>query len=206
MGRPRTVSDEQVLDATLAVLGELGVQGLTLAAVARRCGVRAPSLSERFGSKRRLLLRALRRGADAGVLQLRAAAEAPGTACAAIVAVLGGLAAGVGDRRAAAAMLSLLQLDVEDEEIGLVAARYMTEVRAVLRRLLDRAQADGELLPGDAAARALALQSAFHGSLLVWALDRGTDAASARVRRVVGHLLAEWSGRPVEPGGRNGPV
>ena len=103
-------------------------------------------------------------------------------------------------------MLSLLQLDVKDEEIGLVAARYMTDLRAVLRRLLDRAQADGELLPGDAAARALALQSAFHGSLLVWALDRGTDAAPARVRRVVGHLLAEWSGRPAEPGGRHGPV
>jgi AcrR family transcriptional regulator len=193
VGRPRTVSDEQVLDAALAVLGESGVPGLTLAAVAARCGVRAPSLSGRFGSKRLLLLRALRRGAEAGVAQLAAAADVPGPVRPAITATLGGLAAGVGDRRAAAAMLSLLQLDVEDEELGRVAAAYMTEVRAVLRRLLDRAQAAGELRPGDVDARALALQSAFHGSLLVWALDRGPGSAADRARHVVDVLLADWS-------------
>ena len=193
MGRPRTVSDEQVLDATLAVLGELGIGGLTLAAVGRRCGVRAPSISERFGSKRQLLLRAVRRGAEAGVAQLRVAIEGAETACSAIVAVLGGLAAGVGDRRGAAALLSLLQLDVEDEEIGAVAAWYVAEARTLLRQLLERAQTDGELLSGDADVRALTLQSAIHGSLLVWALDRGVDSAAARARRVVEHLLAEWS-------------
>ena len=193
MGRPRTVSDEQVLDATLAVLGELGVKGLTLAAVARLCGIRAPSISERFGSKRQLLLRAVSRGAEAGLAQLAVATEGPDTACSALVAVLDGLAAGVGDRRGAAAMLSLLQLDVEDEELGAVAARYVAEARTLLRRLLERAQADGELLPGDAGMRALALQSAFHGSLLVWALDRGTDSAAARARGIVEHLLAEWA-------------
>jgi AcrR family transcriptional regulator len=194
VGRPRTVSDEQVLDAALAVLGELGVQGVTLALVAERCGVRAPSLSERFGSKRQLLLRAARRGAEAGVARITAATEAPGPACPAIVAALGGLAAGVGDRRGAAAMLSLLQLDVEDEELGLVTAEYMDTVRSVLRRLLERAEADGELVPADPAARALALQSAFHGSLLVWTLDRGTEPVADRARRVVDHLLSEWSG------------
>lgn len=193
MGRPRAVSDEQVLDATLAVLGELGVKGLTLAAVARLCGIRAPSISERFGSKRQLLLRAVSRGAEAGLAQLAAATEGPDTACSALVAVLDGLAAGVGDHRGAAAMLSLLQLDVEDEELGAVAARYMAEARTLLRRLLERAQADGELLPGDAGIRALALQSAFHGSLLVWALDRGTDSAAARARGIVEHLLTEWA-------------
>ena len=194
MGRPRTVSDEQVLDAALAVLGELGVHGVTLALVAERCGVRAPSLSERFGSKRQLLLRAVRRGAAAGVARITAATEAPGPACPAIVAALGGLAAGVGDRRGAPAMLSLLQLDVDDEELGLFTAEYMNPVRSLLRRLLERAQADGELVPGDPDTRALALQSAFHGALLVWTLDRGTDSVADRTRHVVEHLLAEWSG------------
>jgi AcrR family transcriptional regulator len=69
----------------------------------------------------------------------------------------------------------------------------MAEARTLLRRLLERAQADGELLPGDAGIRALALQSAFHGSLLVWALDRGTDSAAARARGIVEHLLTEWA-------------
>ena len=196
MGRPRTVSDEQVLDATSAVLGELGVGGLTLAAVGRRCGIRAPSISERFGSKRQLLLRAVSRGAEAGVAQLRAASEGADTACSAIVAVLGELAAGVGDRRGAAAMLSLLQVDLEDEELGAVAAWYVAEVRTLLRRLLQRAQTGGELRAGDADRRALALQSAFHGSLLVWALDRSAVPAGEHARGTVEHLLTEWAPSP----------
>jgi AcrR family transcriptional regulator len=198
MGRPRTVSDEQILDATLAVLGELGTTGLTLAAVGRRCGIRAPSISERFGSKRQLLLQAVSRGAEAGLAQLAGASEGSDTACSAIVAALDDLAAGVGGRREAAAMLSLLQLDVEDDELGAIAARYMAEARNLLRRLLERAQIDGELLPGDADLRAVALQSAFHGSMLVWAVDRGADSVAARARRVVEHLLTEWATFPGE--------
>ena len=66
-------------------------------------------------------------------------------------------------------MLSLLQLDLEDEEPGAVAACYVAEVRALLRRLLQRAQTGGELRAGDVGERA-----------------RGT----------VEHLLTEWAPSP----------
>jgi AcrR family transcriptional regulator len=55
-GRPRSVSDEAIFDAVRAVVTEVGPSGLTLAAIADRVGLSAPALTQRFGSKRSLLL------------------------------------------------------------------------------------------------------------------------------------------------------
>ena len=55
-GRPRTVSDDAIFEAVAAVVTEAGPTGLTLAAVADRVGLSAPALTQRFGSKRSLLL------------------------------------------------------------------------------------------------------------------------------------------------------
>src|SRR3954453_134130 len=56
MARPRLVSDAVLLDAAREVLAELGPLKLTLAAVGSRVGLAAPTLMQRFGSKRGLLL------------------------------------------------------------------------------------------------------------------------------------------------------
>jgi AcrR family transcriptional regulator len=55
-GRPRAVSDEAIFEAVTVVVSEVGPTGLTLAAVADRVGLSAPALTQRFGSKRNLLL------------------------------------------------------------------------------------------------------------------------------------------------------
>ena len=73
-GRPRDPQiDAAVLDATLAVLGELGYGSLALEEVARRAGTTKPAIYRRWSSRQQLVLAALRtRLVDAG---------APDTGC-----------------------------------------------------------------------------------------------------------------------------
>jgi AcrR family transcriptional regulator len=59
MPRRKSQTDEQVLDAALAILRDGGVEGLTFAALARRSGLSAATLVQRFGSKPELGRRAL---------------------------------------------------------------------------------------------------------------------------------------------------
>ncbi len=73
MARPRLVSDDVILDATRQVLAELGPAKLTLAAVGARAGLAPPTLLQRFGSKRGLLLASAARSPS---MVLRAAEEA----------------------------------------------------------------------------------------------------------------------------------
>jgi AcrR family transcriptional regulator len=57
--RPKTRSDEQVLDAALELVHAGGVERLTFAAVGERCGLSAATLVQRFGTKATLTHRAL---------------------------------------------------------------------------------------------------------------------------------------------------
>lgn len=56
MARPRSTSDDDLLDAAEQALADNGMRGFTLQAVADRAGVSAPLLVQRFGSKRALLV------------------------------------------------------------------------------------------------------------------------------------------------------
>jgi len=58
MARPRQVTDQQIVDATRAAIGEHGTQA-SLDLVAERLGVTAPALIKRYGSRQKLLLAAL---------------------------------------------------------------------------------------------------------------------------------------------------
>jgi AcrR family transcriptional regulator len=59
MPRPKSRSDEQVLDAALAIVHSGGTGLLTFAALADRCGLSAATLVQRFGTKPALTQRAL---------------------------------------------------------------------------------------------------------------------------------------------------
>ncbi|MET8542281.1 helix-turn-helix domain-containing protein, partial [Kitasatospora sp. NPDC004799] len=56
MPRPRTTSDAEILAATARAIGIHGPGRLTLAHVGAEAGVSPATLSQRFGSKRGLLL------------------------------------------------------------------------------------------------------------------------------------------------------
>ena len=59
MARPRRISDEVVLAGALRVMFRGGPAEFTLAAVAAEAGIAPPTLVQRFGDKRGLILRAL---------------------------------------------------------------------------------------------------------------------------------------------------
>src|SRR4051794_25838683 len=155
MARPRTRSDPEVLSAALRAVAAHGVARLTLADVAQEAGLAPSTLAERFGSKRALLLAAARHAAGEVRLDRRGGAAgaggAAGEAGSPLAAALDGLvalAAGVGDRRAFAHSLALLQLDVEDAGFRAAAAEQFAAVRSQLAALLREALDAGELRPG----------------------------------------------------------
>jgi AcrR family transcriptional regulator len=59
-GRPRDPAvDESIITATIELLGELGYDGLTVAAVASRAGVSKPALYRRWAEKSQLVVEAM---------------------------------------------------------------------------------------------------------------------------------------------------
>src|SRR5436190_8919418 len=59
MPRPRRISDEDVLAGAMRVMSRKGPDEFTLAAVAAEVGIAPPTIVQRFGDKRGLILRAL---------------------------------------------------------------------------------------------------------------------------------------------------
>src|SRR4051812_39474137 len=76
MARPRTVSDDGILDAAAAAVAASGPAAVTLAQIGGLAGVTAGALSQRFGSKRGLLLALARRSAEALPARIATAPDA----------------------------------------------------------------------------------------------------------------------------------
>jgi AcrR family transcriptional regulator len=174
-GRPRSRSDDELLDATERVLGRAGVAGVTIAEVAREAGFAASSLHARFGSKRNLLLAVAARAEPPRPRDDLPPREA-------LIELLVRLAEPVADRATFLAHFTFLQLDLHDPEFGEHARRWTLRLRATIAGLLGAAGYD------DAPTRAAAVHAAQQGALLLWALD-GEGTAPGRVRAAVEPLL-----------------
>lgn len=192
-GRPRSVSDEAIFAAVSAVVTEVGPFGLTLAAVADRAGVSAPALSQRFGSKRNLLV-AYAAASAAGVDDLFERART--TSRDPLSALRKGLVAftsSVSTRPALANNLAFLHLDLTDPELGAHAARQSRLLRRRIADLLREAIERGQLDGADPVALADTLYTTYNGALVTWAIDgRGPLARwlTERVDRVLAPHLA----------------
>lgn len=189
MGRPRVVTDEQVLAATERAISRVGPGALTLTDVAEEAGIAAPTLIKRFGSKRGLLLAFAARG-EAGVhevfVRARAGDRSP------LDALVGGLEMLTAPVRTPAAManhLAFLQLDLADEEFRAHAVAMSRRMRSAIEELLGDAVAAGELARGtDTRALARRVHTMYNGALVTWAIEaRGT--VEAAVREAVDSLL-----------------
>src|SRR5436305_14373924 len=86
MARPRRISDEAVLAGALKVMFRNGPGEFTLAAVAAEVGIAPPTLVQRFGDKRGLILRALAQ--DNGEFAAALAAAPQGRGRAAVIDLL----------------------------------------------------------------------------------------------------------------------
>jgi AcrR family transcriptional regulator len=184
MPRPRTISDEAILDAVLALAHRVGPARVTFAAAAAEAGVSAATLVQRFGGKRELLLAADKRGIDLWVGALgRATAASP------LARVVEGLVAAVHPDATPEYMansVAMLQLDLADPDFHAETLRGARAVRAHIERDLEAALAAGELRAGtDVGALAKLVETTYHGAMLGWAIHREGS-------------LAEWMREQVE--------
>ncbi|MFC6576606.1 TetR family transcriptional regulator [Planomonospora parontospora] len=189
MARPRTTSDEAIMRATGRAVTARGPAGLTLAAVAAEAGLSPAALVQRFGSKRGLLL-AFAAWAAAGAgevfLQARRRHDSP---LAALHGALAELASGLRTPEEVANGLAFLQLDLTDPEFREHAADQARRVREEITGLLADAVA-ARLLAGDTdpVRLARAVQVAYNGALILWAVTGGEDLADA-LRSDIDQLL-----------------
>lgn len=171
MPRPRTMTDEAVLDAVLALAYRVGPARVTFAAAAAEVGLSAATLVQRFGTKRDLLLAADRRGVDLWVGALdRSTAASP------LTRVVEGLvlAAGpVATPEQMANSVGLLQLDLADPDFHAETLRGARAVRARIMRDLGAALEAGELRSGsDIGKLAKLVETTYHGAMIAWAIHR----------------------------------
>jgi AcrR family transcriptional regulator len=196
-GRPRTISDPDILKAAGRAISRVGAVRLTLADVAAEAGLAAPTLVQRFGSKRGLLLAFARQGAPAAQDHFAVIRRRQRSPTRALLAALSGMAGPVDSPEALANHLTVLQLDLTDPEFHALALEHARVVRGELQALLDDAVQAGELRPCDTARLATALQVAYNGALVTWAIHR-RGRLDAWIRGQAELLLQPY--RPPTPG------
>ncbi|MFB4320408.1 TetR/AcrR family transcriptional regulator [Actinomadura sp. 21ATH] len=179
MARPRTTSDEAILEAAARALGRLGPGRLTLGVVAQEAGLAPATLVQRFGSKRGLLLALAGRSGPGARGYFDRAREEHAAPLEILKAALAGMAGNVRTPEEMANGLAFLQLDLTDPEFREHAAAHARTVADEIGALLERAAADGDLAPGtDTAALARSVQITYNGALILWALAGDGDLAA----------------------------
>ncbi|GAA1680187.1 TetR/AcrR family transcriptional regulator [Fodinicola feengrottensis] len=178
-GRPRTITDEQLLAAVGSAVRAIGPIKLTMADVARTAGVSTGALVQRYGSKRGMLLAFLKAGSVGP--GMRAAFEAAADPVDGIQAALAyGMAADQSPDEFANS-LAFLHLDLSDPEFREVLAGYQESQLADLRSYL--------VIAGvERAGLAEVLTALRHGTQIAWAISRDgvlLDALRANVETVL---------------------
>jgi AcrR family transcriptional regulator len=188
--RPRTVSDEEILEATARVIGRRGPQRLTLAEVGGEVGLSAATLVQRFGSKRELLLAFAGAGPSGGDFFAMAGSRHE-TAVDALVEVLACMGQMARTPEEMSNHLAFLQMDLADADFHEITARHFRGMLEGIEGLLAEAVAAGEMECSDTPALARAVQSMANGALLNWAIHREGTAVDA-IRADLAALLAPY--------------
>ncbi|GAA1102857.1 TetR/AcrR family transcriptional regulator [Nocardiopsis composta] len=190
-----------IFDAVASVVTEEGPGGATLAAVAARVGLSGPALTQRFGSKRGLLV-AFAAKAASRVPEVFSRAKAvhddPVTA---VVEALVAMPGRVTSREHLANNLALLQMDLTDPDLREHAVFQSRSLRVQTAVLLSEAVQVGRLADGTSPeALAMDLYTTYSGAMLTWAIDgEGTLEEWMRsnlLRTLAPHLSGSASGSP----------
>ena len=174
--RPRTASDEDLLQATIRAVSRVGPARLTLADVAAEAGVAPATLVQRFGSKRGFLLALARAGSKASARELAAIRAAHPSPLAALRATADCMAGMANSPEELANHLAFLNIDLTDPEFHRYALEGARAFTAEMQALLDAGVAARELVKCDTARLALLVQEVLHGSLVTWAIFREGSA------------------------------
>jgi len=178
MARRKTISDEAVLDAALAVMFRRGPADFTLADVSAEIGIAPPTLIQRFGDKRRLMVAAIARDNESFFRMVDALP--PGKGAEAVIAVFQLLTPDTDDADRFADQLLWLHQDMRDADLNALALRRFQRLHAaVAERLPDLA------LPAERAA--LLIDAQWQGALIQWGMHR-----QGRLADYVSQCLASW--------------
>lgn len=190
-GRPRTVSDERLLDAVATAIGKVGPAKLTLAHVAREAGVTTGALVQRFGSKRDLLLAFSRRGTDAFTAAARDLYARAPDPVEGLIAALSGLAEGDMTPQEFSYHLAYLNMEMADDELRRPLVDGRARFRELIAGFLTDAVEAGLLRVPDVPALADVLDALWHGTQISWALFR-TGTRAERLRDAVTTVLTPY--------------
>jgi AcrR family transcriptional regulator len=185
MPRSKSQSDEQVLDAALAIVHSGGVDRLTFAALAGRCGLSAATLVQRFGTKPALTQRTLLHAWDhlqARTLEL--ASSVPKTADGA-VELLVGLSHYDGAVEDFAEGLLVLREDLRDPVLRSRGATWEATLIAAVGECFAS-------VPGAPSAIGFALAAHWQGAMIWWAFGAQSpldDYLSESLRTLISMLL-----------------
>ncbi|MDQ1614375.1 MAG: hypothetical protein QOJ60_314 [Actinomycetota bacterium] len=195
MARPRTVQDEQLLEAAQDLLFELG-PAFTLERVASRAGVSAATLIKRFGSKRELLLALNRRWLDSLGPELDALTAAHATALGRLRAVANWGFDDLDRPDNAATQLTALAHDLQDDEMRAQLRAGWQVLGDRLTRLARAAIAAGELPAAPSATQVARILLALgEGTRITWSVaPRGSLVRRARAD--VDAVLDAWGAAP----------
>lgn len=179
------IKREAILDAALAVFGQLGFEGATLREIARKCGVSHQSLMHYFPTKQELLIAVLRRRDE----RLRRHFDDPSGMA---VGELISLAEYNADVPGHIELFSIAAAEATaaDHPGHDYYTQFYEKIVSSTTTFLTKAQKRGMLKPGvspeDAARILLALVD---GLQLQWLYDRDSVKVAAIIRSVVEGLL-----------------
>ncbi|ACP25726.1 putative TetR family transcriptional regulator [Sinorhizobium fredii NGR234] len=187
MPRPKTLPNEDVLDAALGIMRKVGPEGLTFAALSAACGLSASTLVQRFETKSGLIQAALLHAWDRlDRLTAELAGSMPKTPAGA-VALLVGLSGDYGGIESYADDLLILREDLRDPHLRARGAAWRDVLSAALEERFGG-------VPAAPAGIGLMMAAQWQGALLWWSFDPCvpvTDFVEERLERFVATFAAE---------------
>lgn len=190
MARPRTITDERLLNAAGEVIGRVG-PGFTLAQVAAEAGVAVGTVAQRFGSKNGLLQALSRLNTQTVIGRMRdcgrTADPVEGLRAAVVV-----IYEGMGSAETAANHLGQLGVDIGDPELRSLLGEHFTAVETELRVQVRAAARSLPGAPGVVRAARVLLGVA-NGASLDWSI-RPKGRYVDRVGQDVDAVLTAWKG------------
>ncbi|WP_156754639.1 TetR/AcrR family transcriptional regulator [Actinokineospora pegani] len=187
MARPKTITDEHLLDAAFTVLGQVG-PGFTLAQIARGAQVSVGTVAGRFGSKQGLLAALTERTTTRVVAGMRAARAAAPDPVAAVRAAAVATFAELGDADSAANHLRNLGVDLSDPRLTELLGQHLAALETELLAAVSAADLPSAP-PPELAARVLF--SLVNGVSIDWSI-RPTGSLADRLGADTDAVLNAW--------------
>jgi AcrR family transcriptional regulator len=169
-----------VLEATVALLGEVGHRGTTVEAVAERSGVAKTTIYRHWPTRAMLLFDAFHSLIDMDQPALSGDVRTD------LVGLAKGLARKLRDPQWSGLMTTLTDAAQTDEELAELSATFTRSRREVARQVLERGVASGQLREGADTAEAASLVG---GALFYYRMMLREPATDADVERLVDLVL-----------------